>query len=166
MSQSQQVKIYFQLLNKYIDDPTITEMTDVSAVRQKLSVSQGIDINKIKIIVAGEDAVPRILTEPQPYNLKKAGWRPTPPFNTIILKLDTNYNHYLDEIGTLKYTDKNYIGNIDSFIKAEMTTKKRIEDSNKKFESYQFQLIIWSLVGGISIITLLMLFRKINNRLK
>lgn len=69
-------------------------------------------------------------------------------------------NHYLDGIGGLHYSDKNYIGRTKRLQESSLTAQKRIDDNNKRIKTYHFQLVVWSMVSGISIITLLLLFRK------
>ena len=61
-------------------------------------------------------------------------------------------NYYIDNIGGMKITDKKYIGNIKKFKNNYLTAQKRFEDSEILLKSHKLQLILWSMVGGISVL--------------
>ena len=77
-------------------------------------------------------------------------------------------DYFINEIGEAipvnetKSTDGEEIkSKIQKFKDTDLSTEKRYEDINKIYSSYKFQLGIWSMVGGISILTLLMIIRKL-----
>ena len=75
-------------------------------------------------------------------------------------------DYFINEIGEAIPVNETKDGEeikskIQKFKDADLSTEKRYEDINKIYSSYKFQLGIWSMVGGISILTLLMIIRKL-----
>ena len=81
-------------------------------------------------------------------------------FLHILDALLNSYIFFLKHMKYVQYSDKKYIGKTKRLQQRSLTVQKSIDDSNKRIQNYHFQLVVWSMVGGISIITLLMLFRK------
>ena len=155
--------IHFPLLNRDVPQASLTthNVTGTSTIKDtvdKLAIIEEIPKHKIKLIINGRDAVPLIIQD-ENITLAQAGWNAVSGKNIIYLRVDMN-NHYLDGIGGLHYSDKKYIGRTKRLQERSLTVQKSIDDSNKRIQNYHFQLVVWSMVGGISIITLLMLFRK------
>lgn len=155
--------IHFPLLNRDVPQASLTahNVTGTSTIKHtvdKLAIIEEIPKHKIKLIINGRDAVPLIIQD-QNKTLAQAGWNAVSGKNIIYLRVDMN-NHYLDGIGGLHYSDKKYIGRTKRLQERSLTVQKSIDDSNKRIQNYHFQLVVWSMVSGISIITLLMLFRK------
>tara|TARA_Y100000389_G_scaffold204788_1_gene259668 strand:- start:9901 stop:10398 length:498 start_codon:yes stop_codon:yes gene_type:complete len=73
-------------------------------------------------------------------------------------------NYYIDDIGGMKLTNKKYIGNIKKFKNNYLTTQKRFEDSEILLKSNKLQLILLSMVGGISVLCLLLIIRKFSKK--
>lgn len=167
-NESMPVTVHFPLLNRDVPQNKLKEtINGITATKgnskikdtvKKLAIIEQIPEHKIKLIINGQDAVPLTIQD-ENKTLAGAGWNDVQGKNIIYLKVDMN-NHYLDGIGGLHYSDKNYIGRTERLQEKTLTTQKRIDDSNKRLQTYHFQLVVWSMVGGISIITLLMLFRK------
>ena len=81
----------------------------------------------------------------------------------IYVRLNAD-NYYIDDIGGMKLTNKKYIGNIKKFKNNYLTTQKRFEDSEILLKSNKLQLILWSMVGGISVLCLLLIIRKFSKK--
>tara|TARA_Y100000816_G_C25970161_1_gene506247 strand:- start:141 stop:374 length:234 start_codon:yes stop_codon:yes gene_type:complete len=73
-------------------------------------------------------------------------------------------NLYVDPLGAV-INNENHIGKnyVNNYKKNKDTIKARIDDIGKKFESTKYELTIWSILGAIFILILLMLLRNINN---
>ena len=81
----------------------------------------------------------------------------------IYIKLNAD-NYFIDDIGGMKITNKKYIGNTKRFKNNYLTSQKRFEDSEMLLKSQKLQLILWSMVGGISVLCLLLILRKFSKK--
>lgn len=81
----------------------------------------------------------------------------------IYIKLNAD-NYFIDDIGGMKLTNKKYIGNTKRFKNNNLTSQKRFEDSEMLLKSQKLQLILWSMVGGISVLCLLLILRKFSKK--
>lgn len=67
---------------------------------------------------------------------------------------------YMNPLGEIKDISYN---NVDTFTKNNTTRNAQLEDIEKKYESYNLQLGLWSFTASIFILILLVLLRNINN---
>ena len=81
----------------------------------------------------------------------------------IYIKLNAD-NYYIDDIGGMKTTNRKYIGNTKNFKNNYLTSQKRFEDAEMLLKSQKLQLILMSMVGGISILCLLLILRKFSKK--
>jgi hypothetical protein len=68
--------------------------------------------------------------------------------------------YYKNKLGQYQDISLNHVAN---FKKNNLTIKKMEEDSNKLLKSYNLQLAVWSITAGISILTILMIIKKLRN---
>ena len=81
----------------------------------------------------------------------------------IYIKLNAD-NYYIDDIGGMKTTNRKYIGNTKNFKNNYLTSQKRFEDAEMLLKSQKLQLMLMSMVGGISILCLLLILRKFSKK--
>lgn len=68
--------------------------------------------------------------------------------------------YYKNKLGQYQDISSNHVAN---FKKNNLTIQKMEEDSNKLLKSYNLQLAVWSITAGISILTILIIIKKIRN---
>lgn len=73
--------------------------------------------------------------------------------------MSNNYN-YINPLGDVIDISYNSISKIKD---NTLTRNAQLDDSKKKNKSYNFQLIIWSIVAGLFILILAILLRKVKD---
>jgi len=68
---------------------------------------------------------------------------------------------YINPIGNVNY-DISY-NNLQNYINNKETIQARLEDTKKKYDSNNSQLVLWSLTCGVLLLIFLVLLRNINN---
>ena len=69
---------------------------------------------------------------------------------------------YINPIGNVNHYDISY-NNLQNYINNKETIQARLEDTKKKYDSNNSQLVLWSLTSGVLLLIFLVLLRNINN---